>query len=61
MAMKELVDNAIDGCEDKDIVPEIRVQVDEQGITVADNGPGIARSIIKRILDFNVRVSSRAA
>jgi DNA topoisomerase VI subunit B len=61
MAMKELVDNALDGCEDNRIVPEIRVQVDGQGITVADNGPGIPKSTIKRILDFNVRVSSREA
>jgi DNA topoisomerase VI subunit B len=61
MAMKELVDNSIDSCEDKVIVPEIRVQVDGQGIAVADNGPGIPKSTIKRILDFNIRVSSREA
>ena len=40
--LKELTDNAIDICEEKDIAPEIAVSVsaEEGTITIADNGPG---------------------
>ena len=39
----------------------IRVTVDERGIAVADNGPGLPSSTIEGVLDFGVRVSSREA
>ena len=40
--LKELTDNAIDICEEKEIAPEIAVSVstEEGTITIADNGPG---------------------
>jgi hypothetical protein len=59
--LKELVDNALDACEEADIAPVIKIAVDGGAITVADNGPGIAPETVKSLLDFSVRVSSREA
>lgn len=61
VALKELMDNALDACEDARISPEIEVAVDAGGITVTDNGPGIPESTIRGVLDFSVKVSSREA
>jgi DNA topoisomerase VI subunit B len=61
VVLKELVDNALDACEESEIPPEITVTVDGQRITVADNGPGIALSTIQGVVDFTTRVSSRDA
>jgi hypothetical protein len=61
VAVKELIDNALDACEEQDIAPEIALHVDESGITVADNGTGIPPDVVDRLLDFSVRVSSREA
>jgi DNA topoisomerase VI subunit B len=61
--VKELVDNALDACEEAEIAPEIEVRVntDTGEISVADNGPGIRPETVADILDFGVRVSSREA
>ena len=40
VALKELVDNALDACEDATVAPVISVIVDLDGIEVANNGPG---------------------
>lgn len=61
VVVKELVDNALDACEEQGIAPEITVTVDEDSITVADNGVGIPPETVDRMLDFSVRVSSREA
>jgi DNA topoisomerase VI subunit B len=61
VAVKELVDNAIDACEERGIPPEIRVRVAHDRIEVGDNGPGIAEDVVADVLDFAVRVSSRKA
>ncbi len=61
VVLKELVDNALDACEEAEVAPEITVRADGDGITVTDNGPGIPESTIKDVLDFNIRVSSREA
>jgi hypothetical protein len=61
VAIKELVDNALDACEDARVAPQVDVVVDDIGITVADNGPGIPASTIDGVLDFGSRVSSREA
>ncbi|MBV8112333.1 MAG: ATP-binding protein [Hyphomicrobiales bacterium] len=61
VALKELVDNALDACEEADIAPEITITVDKIGITVTDNGPGIPAETVNGVLDFTVRVSSREA
>lgn len=59
--VKELVDNALDACEETGVPPVIEVIADTDGITITDNGPGIPDSTVKDILDFTVRVSSREA
>jgi DNA topoisomerase VI subunit B len=61
VALKELVDNALDACEDAGIPPVVRVVVDKDGIEVGDNGPGLPASTLDGVLDFSVRVSSREA
>lgn len=61
VVLKELVDNALDACEEASIAPGITVEVNDSGITITDNGPGIPDDTIKGVLDFSVRVSSREA
>jgi hypothetical protein len=59
VVLKELMDNALDACEDVGIAPEIAVTVNDGGITVTDNGPGIPAETVAAVLDFSRRVSSR--
>jgi hypothetical protein len=61
VVLKELLDNALDACEDKRIPPKIRVRVNDQGITVIDNGPGIPKETLAKLVDPDTRVSSRKA
>jgi DNA topoisomerase VI subunit B len=61
VGLKELLDNAVDACEEAAIPPEVTVTVDDDGIAVADNGPGMPPETVDGVLDFNVRVSSREA
>jgi DNA topoisomerase VI subunit B len=63
VALKELVDNALDACEEAGAAPEITIRVStETGeIIIVDNGPGIPPETVKDILDYTVRVSSREA
>jgi DNA topoisomerase VI subunit B len=59
--LKELLDNSLDAAEDAGIPPVVTVTVNEHGITLEDNGPGIPPETVNGILDFSVRVSSREA
>jgi hypothetical protein len=59
--VKELMDNALDACEEADVSPIIDVSADAAGITVADNGPGLPEATLRGQLDFTVRVSNREA
>jgi hypothetical protein len=59
--VKELLDNALDACEDADIPPVIDVVADATSITVRDNGPGLPEETLKGALDFTVRASNREA
>jgi DNA topoisomerase VI subunit B len=61
--LKELVDNALDACEEAEIAPEITVEVstDRGEIVIADNGPGLPAATLDGVLDYAVRVSSREA
>jgi DNA topoisomerase VI subunit B len=61
VVLKELIDNALDACEEVGVPPEVEVTVDELGITVADNGGGMPAETIDGVLDYSVRVSSREA
>ena len=46
VAVKELVDNALDACEEADIAPVICVTADAAGIAVSDNGPGLPEATL---------------
>jgi hypothetical protein len=61
VVVKELVDNALDACEEQGLAPEIAVTIDESSITVADNGTGIPRDVVDQLLEFSIKVSSREA
>lgn len=54
MGIKEAVDNALDACEEADILPDIYVKVeklddDEYNISVEDNGPGIIHKMMENV------------
>jgi hypothetical protein len=61
--LKELVDNALDECEEAEIPPEITVEVStcRGEITVSDNGRGLPAETLCDILDYSCRISSREA
>jgi DNA topoisomerase VI subunit B len=61
VVLKELVDNALDACEEAEVAPVISIAVEPGSIVVEDNAGGIKTSTIKSILDYTIRVSSREA
>jgi DNA topoisomerase VI subunit B len=61
VVLKELVDNALDACEEAEIAPVISISVRDNSIIITDNGPGIPAKTIDGILDYSIRVSSREA
>jgi DNA topoisomerase VI subunit B len=59
---KELIDNALDACEEAEVAPEITVIVEPgDTIVIQDNAGGIDADTIKSVLDYTIRVSSREA
>ena len=60
MLVKELIDNALDACEDAGVVPEISVSLEDDAVSVQDNGPGLPAEILERSLDYSVRVSDKS-
>ena len=58
---KELIDNALDACEEAEVAPAITVTVGPGVIVVEDNGGGIDAETVASVLDYTVRVSSREA
>jgi DNA topoisomerase VI subunit B len=61
VVLKELTDNALDGCEEAEVAPIISIKVKKGSIEIQDNGGGIKTATIKAILDYTIRVSSREA
>ena len=61
VVLKELTDNALDACEEAEVAPVISIAVKRNSITIQDNAGGISTNVIKSILDYSVRVSSREA
>lgn len=64
--LKELLDNALDACENASIAPEIKVELHHSGeqfftIAVEDNGPGIQPEVVAKILNFLTRTSDKEA
>jgi DNA topoisomerase VI subunit B len=61
VVLKELMDNALDECEEAEVAPVISITVKTKSITIQDNGRGIDPETIKSIRDYSIRVSSREA
>src|SRR5262245_38578968 len=61
VVLKELMDNALDACEEAEVAPVIEVTVDPGSITIQDNAAGFEADTIESILDYTIRVSSREA
>ncbi|MDD2390718.1 MAG: ATP-binding protein [Desulfobacterales bacterium] len=65
VALKELLDNALDACEAAGKGPEIDIQAEyidrDIRLIVSDNGLGLDSAIIDRILNFRTRTSDKAA
>ena len=61
VVLKEVMDNALDACEEAEVAPVISITVRPGSITIQDNGGGIDTDTIKSILDYTIRVSSREA
>ena len=63
--IKELVDNALDACEERGVTPEIKVLANRENgqyhYSVKDNGGGMSEEVIRKILNFETRTSSKEA
>ena len=57
--LKELIDNALDACEYANIPPAISLELHQDALNVADNGPGLPLEKLDRSLDYLVRVSDK--
>jgi DNA topoisomerase VI subunit B len=64
VALKELVDNALDAAESANRAPEITISIrrayDGLQLSVRDNGDGIPPDIVNKIKDFNIRTTDKA-
>jgi DNA topoisomerase VI subunit B len=67
VVLKELVDNSLDACEMAGVSPRITVEADGDSssgaihVRVSDNGPGIPSEVVRSLIDYDVRVSDKAA
>ena len=61
VVLKEVMDNALDACEEAEVAPVIDVSVGPGSITIADNADGFEADTVASILDYSIRVSSREA
>jgi hypothetical protein len=61
VVLKELMDNALDACEEAEVAPVVSITVEPESVTIQDNGSGIKPGTVKSILDYTIRVSSREA
>jgi hypothetical protein len=51
---KEIVDNALDACEEAEVAPDITIIVDPETIIIQDNAGGIDTETIESILDYTI-------
>ena len=66
--IKEAVDNSLDACEEARVLPEINVETIQLSetrfkITIEDNGPGIVKAQIPKILysKYGIRIAGGQA
>jgi len=63
--LKELIDNGLDACETAGVAPEVGVEVEQEDgalrLAVSDNGYGIPPEVVRKALDYSIRVSDKAA
>jgi hypothetical protein len=60
--LKELIDNALDACEETGIeTPSILVAAEGNALAVADNGPGMSPELVERLCVRSERTSTREA
>jgi DNA topoisomerase VI subunit B len=57
--LKELSDNALDACETAGVAPAVIVKLEDDALSVRDNGAGIPEETIRRSLHYGVRVSDK--
>ena len=57
--LKELLDNALDACESANIAPAITIELHDDALVVADNGPGLPLATLEKSLDYTIRVSDK--
>ncbi len=58
--LRELIDNALDACENAGTSPAIKVILEPDAVSVVDNGPGLPVEMLKGSLDYSVRVSDKS-
>jgi DNA topoisomerase VI subunit B len=58
--LKELIDNALDAAETAGVAPQVKVVISDDFLQVDDNGPGIPEIVLRRSLDYVVRISDKA-
>jgi DNA topoisomerase VI subunit B len=58
---KELIDNGLDESEKNDRAPRIHVAFNGADLMIEDNGAGFPAEVVKSILDFSTRTSSKSA
>jgi DNA topoisomerase VI subunit B len=58
--VKELIDNALDACEQAGIAPIIKIVVRKDSVSIEDNGPGLPRTTLEKALDYSVFVSDKS-
>jgi DNA topoisomerase VI subunit B len=61
VVVKELADNAADEAEEAGVLPVIEITVEADAITVSDQGRGIKPAVVKALVDYATKTSSRAA
>lgn len=57
--IKELMDNCLDACESAGIEPDVNITVRGDCITIRDNGPGITRETIYKVIDLDIYAGSK--
>jgi len=63
--LKELLDNALDACEAAGVAPKIGIEITSDAecyhFSILDNGDGLSREAIERIMDISSYTSDKAA